>query len=55
MKIGFVGTGTMGRPMVANLLKKDFAVVAYDVVADALDAAVKLGATPARSAAEAAG
>jgi 3-hydroxyisobutyrate dehydrogenase len=54
MKVGFVGTGTMGQPMVANLLKKDFVVVAYDVVPAALAAAVKLGASACGSAAEAA-
>jgi 3-hydroxyisobutyrate dehydrogenase len=54
MKVGFVGTGTMGQPMVANLVKKGFAVVAYDVVAAALDAAVTLGASACSSAAEAA-
>jgi 3-hydroxyisobutyrate dehydrogenase len=54
MKIGFVGTGTMGRPMVANLLRRGFAVVAHDVVPGALAAATKLGATAAGSAAEAA-
>lgn len=54
MKVGFVGTGTMGQPMVANLLKKGFAVVAYDVVPAALDAAVKLGATACGSTAQAA-
>src|SRR5712692_2488292 len=54
MKVGFVGTGTMGQPMVANLVKKGFAVVAYDVVPAALAAAVKLGASACGSAAEAA-
>src|ERR1700675_4040609 len=53
MKVGFVGTGTMGQPMVANLLKKGFGVVAYDVVPVALEAAVKLGATACGSVAEA--
>jgi 3-hydroxyisobutyrate dehydrogenase len=52
MNIGFIGTGTMGQPMLANLLKKNFSVVAYDVVPAALAAAVKLGATGAGSAAE---
>src|SRR5438132_12129359 len=51
MKIGFVGTGTMGRPMLSNLVRKGFAVTAYDVVGAALDAAVGLGATRAASAA----
>jgi 3-hydroxyisobutyrate dehydrogenase len=54
MQVGFIGTGTMGQPMVANLLKKGFAVLAYDIVPASLAAAVKLGATGAGSAAEAA-
>ena len=32
MKIGFIGTGTMGRPMLANLVKTGFEVTAWDVV-----------------------
>jgi 3-hydroxyisobutyrate dehydrogenase len=54
MKIGFIGVGTMGRPMLANLLKKGFAVVAYDIVPAALEAAAALGAERAGSPAEAA-
>jgi 3-hydroxyisobutyrate dehydrogenase len=54
MKIGFVGTGTMGQPMLSNLLKKGHAVVAYDVVDAMLEGAVKRGATRAASAADAA-
>src|SRR5262249_4889679 len=54
MKIGFIGTGTMGRPMLSNLIKKGFAVIAYDVVPAALDAAVAAGATRAGSATDAA-
>ena len=54
MKIGFIGTGTMGQPMVANLIKKGFGVIAHDIVPAAVDAAVKLGATACGSAAEAA-
>jgi 3-hydroxyisobutyrate dehydrogenase len=53
MKIAFLGTGTMGRPMLANLVKKGHAVLAHDIVPEALSAAVKLGATAAGSAAEA--
>ena len=49
MKIGFIGTGTMGQPMLANLVKKGFEVVAYDVVPAALDAAAGLGAARAGS------
>ena len=54
MKVGFIGTGTMGQPMLNNLIKKGFGVVAYDIVPAALDAAVKLGATACGSAADAA-
>jgi len=54
MKIAFVGTGTMGGPMLANLINKSFAVTAYDVVPAALDRAVQAGAKAAGSAAEAA-
>ena len=54
MKIGFIGTGTMGQPMLANLVKKGFSVIAFDVVPAALEAAVRLGAEQARSTGEAA-
>lgn len=54
MKIGFIGTGTMGMPMAANLVAKGFAVTAYDVVPDALDAAAARGAARAGSPKEAA-
>lgn len=52
MNVGFIGTGTMGQPMLANLLKKGFTVLAWDVVPAALAGAVKLGATSAASAAD---
>ena len=54
MTIAFVGTGTMGGPMLANLVTKGFAVTAYDVVPAALERAVQAGAKAAGSAAEAA-
>jgi 3-hydroxyisobutyrate dehydrogenase len=54
MKIGFIGTGAMGRPMLANLVKKGYTVNAYDVAAAALDGAVRTGAARAASAAAAA-
>lgn len=54
MKVGFIGTGTMGQPMVSNLIKKGLDVVAWDIVPTALDAAIRLGAGRAGSAAEAA-
>jgi 3-hydroxyisobutyrate dehydrogenase len=49
--IGFIGTGTMGRPMLRNLVTKGFGVVAYDRAPAALAAAVELGARPATSSA----
>ena len=39
MKIGFIGTGAMGRPMLANLVKKGHSVSAVDVAEAALDGA----------------
>src|SRR5437868_484825 len=54
MKIGFIGTGTMGQPMLANLVKMGFQAIAYDTVSAALDAAARIGAERAASAAEAA-
>ena len=54
MRIGFIGTGTMGQPMLANLVKKEFNVVAFDIVPAALDTAVRLGAARAGSVGEAA-
>src|SRR3990170_7199920 len=54
MKIGFIGTGTMGQPMLSNLLKNGHSVVAYDIVEAMLEGAVKRGATRAGSASEAA-
>src|SRR5712692_4391798 len=54
MHIAFIGTGNMGLPMLANLLKKGFSAVAYDIVPAALDRAVGQGAGRAASPAEAA-
>jgi 3-hydroxyisobutyrate dehydrogenase len=54
MNVAFIGVGAMGRPMMANVLAKGFTVTAYDIVPAALDAAVKLGAKAASSAADAA-
>ncbi|MFN0042602.1 MAG: 3-hydroxyisobutyrate dehydrogenase [Alphaproteobacteria bacterium] len=54
-KIGFIGLGNMGGPMVRNLLKAGHAVAAFDLSAARLDQAAKDGAAPARSATEAAG
>mgnify|MGYP003693709917 CR=1 FL=1 len=54
MKIGFIGVGAMGQPMLANLVKHGHQVVAYDVIEAALAGAVKAGATRAASSAAAA-
>src|SRR5437667_1137937 len=54
MPIAFIGVGNMGRPMLANLLKKGFSAIAYDIVPAALEGAVTLGAARAGSPAEAA-
>src|SRR5213594_2957618 len=54
MKIGFIGIGAMGQPMLANLVKHGHQIVAYDVVESALAGAVKLGAARAASSAAAA-
>jgi len=50
--IGFIGIGNMGLPMVSNLLKAGHGVEAYDVRPEAVEAAVKRGATAGGSAAE---
>src|SRR5260221_12382116 len=52
MKLGFIGTGAMGLPMMRNLLAKGFAVTAYDANATALDAAAAAGAKRAVSCAD---
>ncbi|MBO0735624.1 MAG: 3-hydroxyisobutyrate dehydrogenase [Alphaproteobacteria bacterium] len=54
MTIAFIGIGNMGRPMLANLLKREFSAVAYDIAPAALEAAAALGAARAASPAEAA-
>jgi 3-hydroxyisobutyrate dehydrogenase len=52
-RIGFIGVGTMGLPMATNLVKKGFAVTAYDLNPEAVKAAAAAGMTAAASAAEA--
>lgn len=49
MKIGFIGLGIMGKPMVRNLLKAGYEVVTYDVVQENIDEVVKAGAVAASS------
>jgi 2-hydroxy-3-oxopropionate reductase len=50
--IGFVGLGIMGKPMVRNLLKADYSVTVYDIVAESVEDVAGDGAKPASSAAE---
>ncbi len=50
--IGFIGLGNMGGPMAANLVAAGYAVVGFDVVPSALEAAVARGVTAAASANE---
>ena len=49
MKIGFIGLGIMGKPMVRNLLKAGHEVIAYDIIPENVDAVVKDGAVAAIS------
>ncbi len=50
-KIGFIGLGNMGGPMVANLVGAGHSVSVFDISADAVSRAVESGATAADSAA----
>jgi 2-hydroxy-3-oxopropionate reductase len=43
-RIGFIGVGIMGRHMSAHLLDAGYELVAYDIVSEALDRIVALGA-----------
>ncbi len=47
--VGFIGLGTMGRPMAMNLLKAGFEVIASDIDERALSPLVEAGARPAAS------
>ena len=52
--VGFVGLGTMGREMAANLVKRGHSVRGYDVSREALAVCPDIGVAPAASVAEAA-
>jgi 3-hydroxyisobutyrate dehydrogenase len=54
MRLGYVGIGLMGLPMVKRLLSRGHSVIAYDIVAEKTDAARAAGAKPAGSPGEAA-
>ncbi len=53
-KIGYVGVGLMGGPMVKWLLQRDFTVRAFDISSARLNEAAAAGAAPAASPADAA-
>ncbi len=53
-RIGFVGLGRMGQPMVRNLLRAGFAVKVFDTLEDRIAELVEHGAQPAGSPADAA-
>jgi 3-hydroxyisobutyrate dehydrogenase len=53
-KIGFIGLGNMGGPMVANLIGAGHSVAAFDIASDAVSRAVEAGATAADNAGAAA-
>ena len=54
MRVGFIGVGTMGGPMAANLIRAGHALTVYDVVPAAMEALVGQGARTAGSPREAA-
>jgi len=52
MKIGFIGLGIMGKPMVRNLLKAGHELVGYDVIPSNIEEVVNSGAKKAASSKE---
>ena len=48
-RVGFIGLGTMGKPMAKNVLKKGFDLVVYDQVAPPVEELAALGAARADS------
>jgi len=52
MKIGFIGLGIMGKPMVMNLLKAGHEILAFDIIKENVDIVVKAGAKAAESPAQ---
>lgn len=53
-RIGFIGLGTMGKPMAANLIQKGFMVTVYNRTAAKTDELARLGAEVASTPADAA-
>jgi 3-hydroxyisobutyrate dehydrogenase-like beta-hydroxyacid dehydrogenase len=52
-RIGFIGLGTMGKPMAANLIRKGYNVTVYNRTASKADELLQLGAELASTPAEA--
>ena len=52
MKIGFVGLGIMGKPMVKNLLKAGHEVIVFDIIEENIVEVEKAGAIRGKSAAD---
>ena len=50
--VGFVGLGTMGKPMARNLLKAGYALTVYDIMAEPIEELVTDGAAMASSSRE---
>jgi 3-hydroxyisobutyrate dehydrogenase-like beta-hydroxyacid dehydrogenase len=50
--VGFIGLGTMGEPMAANIVGAGIRLTVFDVRADPMDRLARLGAVPARSVCE---
>ena len=49
MKIGFIGLGIMGKPIVSNILKKGYCVLCYDINPKPVEELAGLGAQAAQS------
>jgi len=52
MKIGFIGLGIMGKPMVKNLIKAGHELIVYDINSDSVAECVSCGAKGAASSAD---
>ncbi|MFD0697851.1 NAD(P)-binding domain-containing protein [Paenibacillus sp. GCM10027628] len=52
-RIGFIGLGTMGKPMAANLIQKGYIVTVYNRTADKVDELVLMGAEAVHTPADA--
>ncbi len=51
MKIGFIGLGIMGKPMVRNLMKAGYSVVVYDLISENVKQMTQEGASKGKSSA----